>query len=196
MHITCQKSLKLQISYYHPQIQWLLWATNGNLPYMHHALCMPYTPLCVPYTHFIHTLWMPYMPLYMPLCVPYTYFTHTLYIFMCPYMHLMHALHICPYACRYLCLTHALCALTCTLCMPYTPLCMPYIYPLMHALHMSYMSLCTPYMPLCACYTSLMCALCRFLIGKITWGSPPHSIRILAYNNLICIKSWFFPTTS
>ena len=80
---------------------------------------------------------------------------------------------------------------------PYTPD-MPYTHPLRAPLTCL---MCTPYMhPLCALCAPLTHLMCTpyvpymHCLQESDWlMSPPHPIRSMELNNLINIKSWYFP---
>ena len=127
---------------------------------------------------------------------PYTPYTHPLCALRAPLMCLMHI----PYV-LYAHPLHALRALgaplTCLTCTPYVP----YVHPLC-TLRAPLMCLtCTPYGPymhplhaLHAPLTRLMCTPYVHPLQDSDWLiSPPHPIRSMELNNLINIKSWFFP---
>ena len=146
------------------------------------------TPLCTP----------PHSPpcSYTPLCVPLHFsalpsrFPSTLPCTLsCPYMLLPPHLPMCPSAllCDPLCA--AFCASPYSSCTPLHshPQSLPCSYALIHnSLHTPSHSSMLPSMLLCT----------KFYITSCPPHSPLHPIRLLVFNDLIYIKSYFSPTTS
>ena len=119
-----------------------------------YALCMPHTPLCVPYTHFTHTSYA-LIHLYGPLHTPYTYLTYC-------------------YACPFMCLTHALCALMCALCRVFTTLTHDLHAPYVDWLRVPITLMLTLRMP-DAHFTCTLYVPYRFLIVRLL--DSPHHIQ-------------------